>query len=218
VFETPRTRTFLPVAAAAESFLHGTVGSRAARCGVLLLHGARCMRSLPKKFEARAVRFQIFVLRCETFAWRAFFLLARTTTRFHRCETFGLPVCAICLKARNVAFLLSFTLPLSGVLLSFCFHLSNEMADPTNAAFDLNVRIEEGDGNAGIVPIVTQFGFSFYDVRKLQISHFVVSLSLGFDLNLPLDEFGAVDLGYVANVAGNALGLFFLSLCSRLSR
>ena len=88
VFETPRTRTFLPVAAAAESFLHGTVGSRAARCGVLLLHGARCMRSLPKKFEARAVRFQIFVLRCEMFAWRAFFLLARTTTRFHRCETF----------------------------------------------------------------------------------------------------------------------------------
>jgi len=61
------------VAAAAESFLHGTVGSRAARGGVLLLHGARCMRSLPKIFEARAVRFQIFVLRCETFAWRAFF-------------------------------------------------------------------------------------------------------------------------------------------------
>ena len=73
MFKTPRTRTFLPVAAAAESFLHGTVGSRAARCGVLLLHGVRCMRSLPKFFEARAVRFQIFVLRCETFAWRAFF-------------------------------------------------------------------------------------------------------------------------------------------------
>jgi len=179
--------------------------------------------------RAACIRCQIFLKRAQFvskflfFAVKRsrgalFFLLARTTTRFHRCETFGLPVCAIYLKARNVAFLLSFTLPLSGVLLSFCFHLSNEMADPRNAAFDLNVRIEEGDGNAGIVPIVTQFGFSFYDVRSMQISHFVVSLSLGFDLNLPLDEFGAVDLGYVANVAGNALGLFFLSLCSRLSR
>jgi len=35
------------------------------------------------------------------------------------------------------------------------------------------------------------------------------SFSTGFDLNLPLDEFGAIDFDYLQNLSGNFLTLYF---------
>jgi len=50
---------------------------------------------------------------------------------------------------------------------------------------------------------------SFFDIHSscMQISFH--SFSTGFDLNLPLDEFGAVDFDFAQNLAGN-----FFSVCS----
>jgi hypothetical protein len=50
---------------------------------------------------------------------------------------------------------------------------------------------------------------------------FFLSFWTGFDLNLPLDDFGAVDFDYLQNVAGNFFHFIshfaHFSLCSTLS-
>lgn len=98
-------------------------------------------------------------------------------------------------------------------------------------AFDLNVRLEDDDGNLpfdlnepvleehnnnGTVSVLLGLLFPFMIFTAaacLSISFLSLffSFSTGFDLNLPLDEFGAVDFDYVQNLTGN-----FFSVCSFL--
>ncbi|XP_066396308.1 uncharacterized protein [Miscanthus floridulus] len=66
------------------------------------------------------------------------------------------------------------------------------MADPRVAAFDLNVRLEEHDN-----------GNLAFDLNEPILES---GNDNGFDLNLPLDEYGAVDFDYIQNLAG----IFFI--------
>ena len=96
-------------------------------------------------------------------------------------------------------------------------------------AFDLNVRLEEDDdGDAGFAldnpkdddgdvafdlndpPLEHDNGITcsslvhFATVLSLPLNRFSYQRTIvtGFDLNLPLDEFGAVDFDYLQNLAG----------------
>ncbi|XP_066324462.1 uncharacterized protein [Miscanthus floridulus] len=61
------------------------------------------------------------------------------------------------------------------------------MADPRVAAFYLNVRLEEDDN-----------GNLAFDLNEPILES---GNDNGFDLNLPLDEYGAVDFDYIQNLA-----------------
>lgn len=88
------------------------------------------------------------------------------------------------------------------------------MADPIDSGFDLNVRLEEDDdGNLPFdlnEPILEDHNNGKQKRQiSFSVSRFLFSLlslsfpfSIGIDLNLPLDEFGAVDFDYVQNLAG----------------
>lgn len=60
------------------------------------------------------------------------------------------------------------------------------MAEPRVVDFDLNVRLEE-DENGNLA----------FDLNDAILDN---GNGNGFDLNLPLDEFGAVDFDYVQNL------------------
>jgi len=60
------------------------------------------------------------------------------------------------------------------------------MAEPRVVGFDLNVRLEE-DENGNLA----------FDLNDAILDN---GNGNGFDLNLPLDEFGAVDFDYVQNL------------------
>ena len=95
------------------------------------------------------------------------------------------------------------------------------MADPRVAAFDLNVRLEEDDnGNLAFdlnEPILESGNDNGNHLSCLSLlfpssaifSDFLFHFWTGFDLNLPLDEYGAVDFDYIQNLAGNFFSLFF---------
>ena len=97
----------------------------------------------------------------------------------------------------------------------FSFHLLHAMSDPRDSGFDLNVRLEEDDnGNFAFnlnEPILEDYNDSGNVFPSLSLlfpssstfSEFVVSFLTGFDLNLTLDEYGAVDFDYVQNLPGN---------------
>jgi len=63
---------------------------------------------------------------------------------------------------------------------------------------------------------LSQFVLShLYEQHPMQIiflSKCGLSFSTGIDLNLPLDEFGAVDFDYVQNLTGTVLSLCFFVL------
>ncbi|KAK8452763.1 hypothetical protein SEVIR_5G163601v4 [Setaria viridis] len=61
------------------------------------------------------------------------------------------------------------------------------MADPRVAAFDLNIRLKEDD-NDNLT----------FDLNEPILES---GNDYGFDLNLPLDEYGAVDFDYIQNLA-----------------
>ena len=66
------------------------------------------------------------------------------------------------------------------------------------------------------VMCLSQFVLShLYEQHPMQIiflSKCGLSFSTGIDLNLPLDEFGAVDFDYVQNLTGTVLSLCFFVL------
>ena len=72
------------------------------------------------------------------------------------------------------------------------------------AGIDLNVRpLEHGNGDAGfdlndMATILRLLLVFLY----LVISRIIVFLSIGFDLNLPLDEYGAINFDFEENLAG----------------
>ena len=63
---------------------------------------------------------------------------------------------------------------------------------------------------------LSQFVLShLYEQHPMQIiflSKCGLSFSTGIDLNLPLDEFGAIDFDYVQNLTGTVLSLCFFVL------
>ena len=80
--------------------------------------------------------------------------------------------------------------------------LNEHEADDGNASFDLNKHVHDEHGN-GTTP--TSSCLAACTVHNVLL--FVAELScsiffIGFNLNLPLDEFGAVDFDYVQNLAG----------------
>jgi hypothetical protein len=109
------------------------------------------------------------------------------------------------------------------VLHSFLLHsFSNAMANP----FDLNVRLEEDDGDVDLnEPILEDdttngnvllglFGFFVLYSKQERVVTFLIFFLLfwtGFDLNLPLDDFGAIDFDYLQNLAGNFFSHFVVS-------
>ena len=77
--------------------------------------------------------------------------------------------------------------------------------------FDLNVQLEDDDdGNLPFDlndPVMEDHGnvcFHFFCIIPCTFYHSLSFFYTGIDLNLPLDEFGAVDFDYVQNLPGNS--------------
>jgi hypothetical protein len=117
-------------------------------------------------------------------------------------QTFGLPkeyLCA-CILLPSVHLLLACS--------PCCF--SSNPSTPLNtmatAAFDLNEEppLEHDNGIAICSFLVHLFAIRCYLFLSI-VSHIRRTIVTGFDLNLPLDEFGAVDFDYLQNHAGTPL-------------
>ena len=80
--------------------------------------------------------------------------------------------------------------------------------DDTDAVFDLDEPEDDHANHANHANHADSVGTtcSFYPFVVVDFFRFLISLFPFFtvlDLNLPLDEFGAVDFDYVQNLAGN---------------
>ena len=60
---------------------------------------------------------------------------------------------------------------------------------------------EDDNGNASVVFFIVLNAWTFRSLHDFA-SHVPCFLWTGFDLNLPLDEFGAVDFDFVQNING----------------
>jgi len=76
-----------------------------------------------------------------------------------------------------------------------------EEDDHDNLPFDLNEPTLEDHVTYGNVLLLSLFVFIFKATMCSFVSHLYFFWS-GFDLNLPLDEYGAVDLDFLQNLPG----------------
>jgi len=69
--------------------------------------------------------------------------------------------------------------------------------------FDLNVRLEEDAVYGNVLLLLSYMLPILFFFYMLHIFSFSIFTSwTGFDLNLPLNEFGAVDLDWLQNMPG----------------
>ena len=90
-------------------------------------------------------------------------------------------------------------------------------------AFDLNVRLEDDDDGDVVFdlndpPLEHDNGITCSSLVHFLpcylflsiVSHIKRTIVTGFDLNLPLDEFGAVDFNYLQNLDGTLFFPYYL--------
>ena len=84
--------------------------------------------------------------------------------------------------------------------------LNEHEGDDGNAGFDLNEPEDDEHGNGTTSSCLVHVKHHFFSLAacssSLVAKRACSSFFIGFDLNLPLDEFGAVDFDYVQNLAG----------------
>jgi len=104
--------------------------------------------------------------------------------------------------------LLYFSSSLHNVIHSFLFHFYFLAM----AAFDLNLRLENNDLgfdlNVGLKKMKVFSCLLFFHSSSIG-SYFFLLFCTSFDLNLPLDEYGAVDLNFLQGNIHNAKHILF---------
>jgi hypothetical protein len=78
--------------------------------------------------------------------------------------------------------------------------LNEHENDDGNTSFDLNEPVHDENGNGTTSSSLVHVKHYFFSSAACTTA--CSSFFIGFDLNLPLDEFRAVDFHYVQNLAG----------------